>query len=106
MTSKMMEAQQMTEVQHKGDDKGGLFFIEKEEREIAALSYVFAGDDKFIIEYTEVHPSYGGMGIGKKLVQTAVDFARKHNYKIIPLCPYAKTVFAKTAEYQDLLYQK
>lgn len=95
----------MTDVQHKGDNQRGLFFIEKDGREIAALSYVFAGEDKFIIEYTEVHPSFGGLGIGKKLIQTAVNFAREHNYKIIPHCPYAKAMFGKTMEYQDVLFQ-
>ena len=93
------------EVLHKGDDKRGLFFVEKDGNEVAALSYVFAGDSKFIIEYTEVHPSLGGMGIGKQLVLTAVNFAREHNYKIIPLCPYAKTVFSKTPEYKDVLFE-
>jgi predicted GNAT family acetyltransferase len=93
------------DVQHKGDQLRGLFFVEKEGREIATLSYVFAGDNKFIIEYTEVHPSFGGLGIGKKLVQAAVDFARTNHYKIIPLCPYAKAILGKTSAYQDVLFQ-
>jgi uncharacterized protein len=92
------------DVQHKGDAQRGLFYVEKDGREIAALSYVFAGPEKFIIEYTEVHPSFGGLGIGKKLVQTAVDFARTNHYKIIPLCPYANGVMAKTSAYQDVLF--
>jgi len=95
----------MMDVQHKGNNQRGHFFIEKDGREIAALSYIFAGNDKFIIEYTEVHPSFGGLGIGKQLVETAVHFAREHKYKIIPHCPYAKAVFGKTPEYNDVLFQ-
>jgi uncharacterized protein len=33
----------------------------------------------------------------------AVEFVREKNVKVIPLCPFAKSVFDKTPEYRDVL---
>lgn len=78
--------------------------MEENGKEIATMSYTFAGDTKFIIDHTEVDPSQGGKGLGKQLLKAAVEFARKNSYKIMPLCPYAKAVFEKTDEYNDVLF--
>lgn len=92
------------EVKHERNETKGVFFIEEQGRRIAELAYVFAGETKFIIEHTEVKPGNEGKGLGKLLVQAAVDFARLKNYKILPLCPYAKAVFDKTDSYKDVLF--
>ena len=84
-------------------ERKGFFYIEENGKRIAEMVFSFAGDTKFIIEHTEVDPSCEGRGLGKILVKKAVDFAREKNYKIIPLCPYAKKVFDKTPEYGDVL---
>ncbi|HRP90814.1 MAG TPA: GNAT family N-acetyltransferase [Edaphocola sp.] len=68
-----------------------------------ALTFTWAGDDKFIIDHTEVDAAFGGKGYGKLLVMEAVAFARKKQVKIIPLCPYAKRVFEKDNSIQDVL---
>jgi len=36
-------------------------------------------------------------------VAAAVDYARTNGWKILPLCPFAKSVFDKTPEYADVL---
>lgn len=93
-------------VQHEGDDKKARFYIESEEQRIATMEYVYAGTEKFIIEHTEVDIAYEGKGIGKLLVQAAVEFARERDMKIIPLCPYANAIFKKTPEYKDVWFGK
>ena len=60
-------------------------------------------ENLFIIEHTEVSPDFNGKGVGKKMVLAAVDFARKENKKIIPLCPFAKATFDKNEELRDVL---
>ena len=67
------------------------------------MTYSWAGDDKFIIDNTEVDEEYGGKGVGKDLVKAGVEYAREKNVKVIPLCPFAKKVIAKTPEFQDVL---
>ena len=68
------------------------------------MTYTWAGDSKFIIDHTEVSPDFNGKGVGKKLVIAAVEYARANNLKIIPLCPFAKSVFDKVEEIRDVLF--
>jgi predicted GNAT family acetyltransferase len=56
-----------------------------------------------IIDHTDVSDALRGKGAGKQLVSAAVDYARKNNIKILPLCPFAKSVFEKVKEFQDVL---
>lgn len=67
------------------------------------MTYTWAGDQRFIIDHTEVNPAFSGKGVGKKLVMTAVAFARKHHLKILPLCPFAKSTFEKNQDIKDVL---
>lgn len=67
------------------------------------MTYSWAGNDKFIIDHTEVNPEFNGQGVGKKMVLSAVEYARENNLKIIPLCPFAKAMFDKMQEIRDVL---
>ncbi len=90
-------------VLHKEDVTKGQFYIEKEGKLLAEMTYVWAGDRRIIIDHTDVHDELRGTGAGKQLVAKAVDFARAENIKILPLCPFAKSVINKTKEYHDIL---
>ncbi|KAB1156255.1 GNAT family N-acetyltransferase [Flavobacterium luteum] len=92
-----------TEVQLKINEKNGFFYIDINGTHEALMSFVFAGSDKIIIDHTEVKPGNEGKGFGKKMVTKAVEYAREHNVKIIPLCPFAKSVFDKTLDFKDVL---
>jgi hypothetical protein len=92
-----------TEVKLEINDKNGYFYINIEGKTEAKMTFVFAGADKIIIDHTEVNEGNNGKGFGKMMLAKAVDFARKKNIKIIPLCPFAKKVFDKTPEYSDVL---
>ena len=81
----------------------GYFYILIEGKQEAKMTFVFAGNDKIIIDHTEVNQGNNGKGYGKKMVAKAVEFAREKNIKIIPLCPFAKKVFDKTPEFSDVL---
>ena len=93
----------MNEVQVKINDKKGSFFIEIEGKQEAEMTFVFAGEDKIIIDHTGVNPGNEGKGLCKQMVAQAVTYARENNIKIIPLCPFAKKVFDKTPEFRDVL---
>jgi hypothetical protein len=56
-----------------------------------------------IIEHTEVNDELKGQNVGFQLVKTAVEFARANNIKIIPLCPFANSVFKRKPEFADVL---
>jgi uncharacterized protein len=91
------------EIQQKNNAKTGMFFIEQEGEKVAELVYSWKGNDKLIIEHTGVDDILKGKGAGKELVAKTVEFAREKGIKIVPVCSFAKSVFAKTKEYEDVL---
>jgi predicted GNAT family acetyltransferase len=90
-------------IQHKLVGSKGMFYVGQDGAILAELVYTKPSNDKMIIEHTEVDESLSGKGIGLQLVHTAVDYARTHQMKIIPLCPFAKSVFDKKPEFADVL---
>lgn len=92
------------EVQHQETESKGRFYINDGNEAVAEMTYSKAGEQKIIIDHTEVNDQYRGKNLGLKLVAAAVQFARKNNIKIMPLCPFAKRVFEKTAEFSDVLW--
>jgi uncharacterized protein len=91
------------EIHQKNNAKTGMFFIEQEGEKVAELVYSWKGNDKLIIEHTGVDDILKGKGAGKELVAKTVEFAREKGIKIVPVCSFAKSVFAKTKEYEDVL---
>ncbi|CAM3515446.1 GNAT family N-acetyltransferase [Flavobacterium chungbukense] len=92
------------EIQQINDTKKGYFEAVEDGKEAGKMTYTWTGDSKFIIDHTEVSPDFNGKGVGKKLVLAAVEYARANNVKIIPLCPFAKSVFDKVEEIRDVLF--
>lgn len=90
-------------IHHHTDSKGGRFAAEAEGRKAGEMTYILAGPTRIIIDHTEVEPQFAGQGVGYKLVLSAVEFARKRHLKILPLCPFARSVFQKHAELRDVL---
>ena len=88
------------------EDRGnkGQFTLLKDDQQIGMMTYSWSGDDKFIIDHTEVDDGHEGNGYGKKLVMKAVEFAREKNVKILPLCPFAKRVFDKNSDLDEIRF--
>ena len=89
---------------HKYVGKKGIFYVEIDGNILAEMVYSMPSPDKMIIEHTEVSDELRGKNVGYQLVNTAVEYAREHKMKIIPLCPFTKSVFDKKAEIRDVLY--
>lgn len=81
----------------------GFFGAFDGETEAGRMSYTFAGETKIIIDHTEVSDLYKGQNIGKRILMELVAYARENKIKIIPLCPFAKSVFDKVEEIRDVL---
>jgi len=92
------------EIQQINDTRRGYFEAVEDGKEAGKMTYTWAGDSKFIIDHTEVSEGFNGKGVGEKLVMAAVEYARTNNLKIIPLCPFAKSVFDKVEEIRDVLF--
>lgn len=95
---------EMTEIKHQNNEKNGAFEIYYEGGKAGEMTYKWAGEDKFIIDHTEVDPKFGGKGLAKQLVLASAAYAKENGKKVVPLCPYAKSVFDKNSDIQDVLF--
>jgi len=91
------------DIKQSDNGKKGMFFIEEANKVLAEMTYVWVGTDMIIIDHTDVDDTLKGKGAGKQMVTKAVEFAREKHIKIIPLCPFAKSVFEKVTEFNDVL---
>lgn len=89
-------------IQREEHGKKGAFFVEKDGEWLAEMTYFKSGDNEITIDHTEVDESLKGKGIGKKLVEEAVKYARANNLKIKATCPFATAEFEKTPDYSDV----
>ncbi len=80
------------------------FFILSDDKQtrLAEITFVYTGDELAIIDHTLVDESLKGQGIAKLLVAKVVERMRKERRKVIPLRPFAKAIFDRTPEYNDI----
>lgn len=90
-------------VQHSSEGGKGVFFIEKDGTQVAEMIYRMDDSALMTIEHTEVDKSLRGQGIGEKLLNELVDYARSKNIKVKSECSYAASMFKKNKELRDVL---
>ena len=91
-------------IQNNKTENKGMFYVESDGNILAEMTYTLPSADKMIIDHTEVSDELRGQNVGYQLVSTAVEYARTHNLKVIPLCPFANSVFKKKPEFKDVLF--
>ncbi|MEP1150669.1 MAG: N-acetyltransferase [Balneola sp.] len=89
-------------IQHEETETKGAFYIVEGNQRIAELTYSKAGTERIILDHTDVSEGHRGENLGYKLVFHSVQFAREHQLKILPLCPFARSVFSKNKELRDV----
>lgn len=90
-------------IQHKENDRRGVFLIESKSGIVSELTYSKKDQKILIIDHTETKIPEEGKGYASKLVAHTVNYARDKGYKIEPLCPFAEVQFDKHPEYRDVL---
>jgi predicted GNAT family acetyltransferase len=83
--------------------KTGVFQALIDDTQVGEMTYIWEGKDTILIDHTGVNPRYEGQGIGKQLFVKAVDFARTHAIKIVPVCPFVVALFERMPETNDVL---
>ena len=89
------------EIRHSESGHRGVFFLERDGRRVAELTYSLSGD-KALVDHTYVDPALRGGSIAPSLVEAAVRWARGENRKIVPLCSHVRAVFGRTRAYDDV----
>ena len=92
----------MEKIDHQRAGHRGAFILMRDGEKLAEQTYTVAGS-RVIIDHTDVDERLRGQGAGKQLVKAAVEWARAENRKLMPLCPFARSVFDKTPDYSDVL---
>ncbi len=93
----------MENIKHQQNAKGGSFHYELDGKKLAEMVYTMDGETKMIIDHTEVDNSLRGKGVGTHLLAELVNYVRQARMKVVPLCAFAKAIFLKTKEWQDVL---
>lgn len=84
------------------EPEAGRFVVHLEEGE-GVLSYREAGEDRLDFLRTWVPPAARNRGIGEALVLTGLDHARERGKRVIPSCPFVRTVAKRHSEYEPIL---
>ncbi|MES2343633.1 MAG: GNAT family N-acetyltransferase [Pseudomonadota bacterium] len=71
--------------------------------ETAFAEYKLAGDS-IIFPHTVVPEAFGGRGVGGKLVQAGLAYAREHGLWVRPTCPFFHAYIAKRPELHALVH--
>ena len=90
-------------IQHEQQEGRGTFFIPGDNGNVAEMTYMQRDQKTIIIDHTYVSEELRGKNIGYQLVHQAVEFARTDGLKIMPVCVFARAVFEKKPEFNDVL---
>ncbi len=82
---------------------GGYITLKNATEDIGRLTYTVVPElKKLIVSYVMIFPKFEGRGLGKKLVENSIEFARKNGWTIKAHCSYAHAVLKRKADVQDV----
>jgi hypothetical protein len=85
----------MFDIQLKLNQAGrGAFVVEENGDRLAEMTIGLVKTD-MVIFHTKVEDKLAGQGVAKQLLTNAASYAREHQLKIIPLCPFVRSQFEK-----------
>jgi len=90
-------------IAHEEVDHRGAFVYTVDGRRLGEMTYSRVNDSLVIIDHTEVDPSLSGQGIGRRLLDAAVAWAREHGTKFMATCPFALAQFKRDASLKDVV---
>lgn len=91
------------DIQFEEAETNGRAFLELDGETKAEMTFSKAGESIIIIDHTEVSDDLRGQGVGRQLLDKLVAVVREQGKSVIPLCPYAKSVFDKDESIRDVL---
>ncbi|HNR22339.1 MAG TPA: GNAT family N-acetyltransferase [Steroidobacteraceae bacterium] len=90
-------------VSHEEHGHRGAFFVMQDGKRLAEMTYSRASPTLVIIDHTEVDGSLGGKGVGRRLLDAAVQWARDTGTRVMATCPFAKAQFDRDPSIGDVL---
>ncbi|WP_149814839.1 MULTISPECIES: GNAT family N-acetyltransferase [Serinicoccus] len=90
----------MTQIDHLPERER--WVARSEDREIGYLSYELEGG-VLDLQHTVVEPEARGQGLGGRLVEEALGYARDEGLRVRPTCPFVPRYVAEHPEHADLI---
>ena len=72
---------------------------------VAALDYQLFSD-KIVFTHTEVPRELEGTGVGGSLARAGLEWARAHELRVVPVCPFVAAYIRRHPEYVDLVRRR
>jgi len=70
---------------------------------IAFIEYIINNENIMFLTHTEVPRALEGKGVGKNIVEKALNYIKDHNYTLAPLCPFVAAYLKRNPEWKSLL---
>lgn len=83
-------------------DDGSQLTADVEGKELV-IRYGWARDGVMRVDFVGVPSEFGGRGLGTKLVGKLVEKARADDFKLIPVCGFARVQLQRHPEWHDVL---
>lgn len=92
----------MEKIQFDQDGSKGRYFILNNGKTAAELTTSIADSKLWIIDHTAVDDQFRNSGYGLRLVEHVVNEAIEKGAQILPLCPFARSVFDKRPDWNSV----
>ena len=73
------------------------------EGHIAFIEYILNVDNIMFLTHTEVPVALEGKGVGKNIVEKALNYIKDHNYTLAPLCPFVAAYLKRHPDWKSIL---
>jgi predicted GNAT family acetyltransferase len=80
----------------------GVFYIDIDGQRLGEMDFLLP-NGVMNIYHTGVSDELQGKNMGIKLIEAGVNYARENHLKILPTCPFARSVFDRVKKYADVL---
>lgn len=90
-------------IKEESETKGRFVAMEGQE-EMGEMTYSLANNGELlIVDHTGVVDKYKGKGVGKELFEKMVEAVRLEGKKVMPLCPFTRSMFGRNKDKWDVL---
>lgn len=79
------------------------FELDLGDGEVGFAEYRLLDGKRILFPHTVVPDGHEGHGYGTRLIEAGLGYAREHELKVIPKCPFFAAYMRKHAETRDLL---
>jgi predicted GNAT family acetyltransferase len=73
--------------------------------QLSKLDYMRDGNT-IVMTHVGVHPDHRGQGVGGRLTEVALDYAKANSLRVIPMCSYVAAYIRRNPEYAELTKQR